>query len=304
MGAAEKSLTEAGFALSRSCVSRASCFDYVARKDAVLVFVKVQSDLAGFSVNDARELRTIAEAVSGTPLLISETTRDRYLEDDTVYSRYSVLAITPKTLESIVLNRVNPMIHAGPGGYCVEIDAEAIRHRRLELGLSIGEMADMIGTSRRTVYGYERGMAKASVSATYKLMWTLGIPIAKPINVLDYTDHESSCAIARAIVRNKLLRRIFRRLSRCRLTAVKKAPFDFLVVVPEGQLRIIGGIVGKEEPTLRRRVDEIVSVSDVVRGHPVLIMDERRPLDQVISCVLGKELSKIRKAEDLITRTE
>jgi putative transcriptional regulator len=301
---AEKSLKQAGFALSQPCISRASCFDYVARKGTVLLFVKVQRDLAGFSTSDAQELRLIAESVSGTSLLVSEKTRDRFLEDDTVYSRYNVLAITPKTLESAVLNRMNPMIHAGPGGYCVEVDAEAIRRRRIELGLSIGEIAEMIGTSRRTVYGYERGMAKASVSATYNLIRTLGIPVARTINILEDTHRRGSCRFMRALVRNKLLRRIFRKLSQCRVTAVKKAPFDFLVVVPEGEMRIVGGIVDWEEPTLSKRVDEIVSVSDIMRGHPVLIMDERRPLDQVIPCILGEEISKIRKAEDLIARAQ
>ena len=301
---AEKSLKEAGFVMSQLCIARASCFDYVARKDGVLVFVKVQSDIAGFSSNDANELRLIAESVLGVPLLVSKRTRDRFLEDDTVYSRYNVLAITPRTFESVVLNRVNPMIHAGPGGYCVEIDAEAIKRRRLELGLSIGGMAEMIGTSRRTVYGYERGMAKASVSATYNLMWTLGIPIAKSINVFEDIHQQRSCVFVKALVRSKLLKRIFRKLSRYRVTTVKKAPFDFLVVVPEGGMRIVGGIVNKEEPDLSRRIDEIVSVSEIMRGHPVLIMDERRPLDQVIPCILGEEISKIRKAEDLIARAQ
>ena len=50
------------------------------------------------------------------------------------------------------------------------------------MGLSIGKFAEIIGVSRRTVYGYERGIARASVNSAYKLAETLGVA-AKPINV-------------------------------------------------------------------------------------------------------------------------
>lgn len=302
---AEAILREAGFAVSERCCSRPSCFDFAARKSKSLIFVKVQSDIDNLSPSDSLELKVISKCVSAASLLISEKTREKPLEDDTVYSRYNVLAVTSKTFENIVLRGIYPLIQAGPGGYYVEIDSEAIKRRRQELGLSVGEVAEMIGTSRRTLYGYERGMAKASVTAAYNMIWILGVPVAKPINVFEESRNQRKCfltAAKRVIARNKLLQRIFRKLARCNITTVRKAPFDFVVNVPEEKMKIIGGVADDKERELNRRVDEILSVSKVVQAHPVLITEGQRPPNREISCICSKDLSKIKNPEDLVSK--
>ncbi len=302
--AAEAILKEGGFIVSQQCRSRPSCFDLAARKQESLIFIKIQSDIGCVSPFDSLELRIISEQVSAASLFISEKTREKPLEDDTVYSRYNVLAITPKTFENIVLKEVYPLIQAGPGGYYVEIDGEAIKKRRQELGLSVGEVAEKIGISRRTLYGYERGMAKASVTAAYNLLCTLGIPVARPVNIFEKPQSHRKHFIAKArqmFVRNKLMQRIFKKLSGCNFVAVKKAPFDFVVTVPEENMKIIGGVADNDkEAALNRRVAEILSLSKIVQAHPILVTEGREPpLDGEITCVNGEEISKIKRPEDL-----
>jgi putative transcriptional regulator len=301
--AAETILKEGGFTVSQRCCSRPSCFDVAARKSESLIFIKVQRDIGCVSPYDSLELRIIAEHVSAASLFISEKTREKPLEDDTVYSRYNVLAITPKTFENIVLRGIHPLIQAGPGGYYVEIDGEAIKKRRQELGLSVGEVAEKIGISRRTLYGYERGMAKASVTAAYNLLCTLGVPVAKPVNIFETSRSPRKPFMTKArqmFTQNKLLQRIFKKLASYNIVAVKKAPFDFVVTVPEENMKIIGGVADKDEATLNRRVEEILSLSKVVQAHPVIVTDGQKPLlDKDIPCVNGDEISKIKSPEDL-----
>lgn len=296
-------LKEAGFTVSQRCCSRPSCFDFAARKNETLVFIKIHPDIGNISPMDPLELTVMSERVSASSLLISEKVREKPLEDDTVYSRYNVLAVTKKTFENIVLRKIYPLIQAGPGGYYVEIDAEAIKRRRQELGLSIGELAQMMGTSRRTVYGYERGMAKASVSAAYNLICILGIPVAKPMNLFNESKNQPKCFLTtakRAITKNKLLQKIFKKLAHYNVTAFKKAPFDFIINVQEGKMKIIGGVANNKERELDRRVNEILSISSVVQAHPILITEGRKPLNKDILCIHCEELSKIRDPEDLI----
>lgn len=296
-------LKEAGFTVSERCCARPSCFDFVARRDGTVVLVKVQTDIDSLSAGDSSELRLIAESVSAASLLIGERTREKPLEDDTVYSRYAVLVITPKTFENIVIHKAYPLIHAGPGGYYVEIFSEVVKRRRLELGLSTGEIAEMIGTSRRTLYGYERGMAKASVTAAYNLIYTLGIPVARPINVFEKPDTQGKRILATAksaLSRCGFLQKIFRRFARCDITTVKRAPFDFVITVPEEELRIIGGVAGEEERELDRRVEEILSISRVVEAYPILVTDDREVSQKDISCICREELSKIKNPAELI----
>jgi putative transcriptional regulator len=300
----EALLKEAGFTVSQMCCSRPSCFDFAARKNDNLIFIKVQSNIDNLLPNDSVELNRISGTISAASLLISEKTRERPLEDDTVYSRYNVLAVTPKTFENIMIRKSYPLIQAGPGGYYVEIDGGAVKRRRQELGLSAGEAAEMIGISRRTLYGYEQGMAKASVTTAYNLICILGIPVAKPVNVFENHKTQRKChflvTTRRVIAKHKFLMRLFRKSDRYGFTTVKKAPFDFVITVPEDRMRIIGGVAGNKELKLDRRVDEILSVSRVVQAHPLLITEDKKPSNKDISCIHSEELSKITSPEDLI----
>jgi putative transcriptional regulator len=302
--AAETTLKDAGFTVSQICCSRPSCFDFAARKNHNLIFIKVQSDIDNLSPHDSEELEDITESVSAASLLISEKTRDKPLEDDTVYSRYSISAVTQKTLENIMLRKIPPLIQAGPGGYYVEIDCEAIKRRRQELRLSVGELAKMVGISRRTLYGYERGMGKASVAATYNLIYTLGVPVAKSVNILEKTRTRRKCELLatakRVISSNSLINRLFRKFSKHNVTTVERAPFDFIIAFPEEKARIIGGVTAKEEPELDRRIDEILSLSKLVDAHPIFITDGAQLTNRSIPCFRSEEIAKIKQPEDLI----
>lgn len=301
---AEAILKEAGFVVSQTCLSRPSCFDFAARKEKKLIFIKIQPDIGTVALNDAEELREIARNFSAACLLIGKAARERPLEDDTTYKRYSVLAVTSKTLENVVLHKVQPLIQASPGGYYVEIDGEALKQRRQELGLSVGEVADMVGISRRTIYGYEQSLAKASVSAAYSLVWALGIPVARPVDIFQQSGaHSKYCLLTtakRVFAKNKFLNRIFRKFAPLHITTVRKAPFDFVLSVPEEKVRIIGGVTNEKESELNTRVDEIVSVSRVVKAHPILITEGQGLSRKNIRCISCNEFSRIKDPGDLI----
>jgi putative transcriptional regulator len=302
--AAESTLREAGYVVSELCRSRPSCFDLVARKDESIIFIRVQPDIGSLSTNDSTELKAISESFSAPCLLIGEEAREKPLQDDTVYTRHDVLAITPRTFDNVVLHGIRPLIQANPGGYYVEIDGESLKRRRQELGLSAGEVAEMVSTSRRTIYGYERGMAKASVTGAYNLIWALGIPVAKSVNILEKPENQrKSCVLTTAklmLARNRILRKILRRCVRYHITAVKRAPFDFVISVPEEKMRIIGGIANRKELELDRRVDEILSVSRVTQARPILITEGQQQPEKDILCISSEDVSRIKNPEDLI----
>jgi putative transcriptional regulator len=296
-------LKEAGFQVSQICCSRPSCFDFAAKKDNKTALIKTHSDIDTFSPQDSNELKIIANHISAASLIISQKTHDKPLEDDTVYSRHSIFVVTEKTIKNIALQTANPLVYAGPGGYFVEIDGALVEKRRKELGLSVGKLAEMISVSRRTLYGYERGMAKASVTSAYNLEKTLGIPVVKPINVLEKTRKQRLCLLVKAthaIAGQPLLNKIFRKFAFCDISPVQKAPFDFIMNVPNEKYVIVGSIAMKGERHLSKRMEEILSVCRVVHAHPVLITEKRKPFSKDISCVCMDELSAMRTPEDLI----
>jgi putative transcriptional regulator len=297
-------LKEADFQISQICCSRQSCFDFAARKNDTSVLVKVNSDVDTFSPHSARELKVIADRVSAASLLISQQTHGKLLEDDTVYSRNGIFVVTEKTIRNIALRTANPLIYAGPGGYSVEVDGELVERRRKELGLSIGKLAVMIGVSRRTLYGYERGMAKASVKSAYKLAETLGVPVAKPINVLERTRKQRQCLLMKAhhaFIRKVLLQKVLRKFAFCDISPVYRAPFDFIMNLPEGKRVIVGGVAARDERNLDRRLEEIISVCTVIHAHPVLVTEKPMFSGKAVSCICMDELSAMHTSEDLVT---
>jgi putative transcriptional regulator len=296
-------LKEAGFQVSQICCSRPSCFDFVTRKEDTTILVKVNSDVDTFSVQSARELKVIAGRVSAASLLISQQTHGKPLEDDTVYSRNGIFVVTEKTVRNIALQTAHPLIYAGPGGYSVEVDGELVEKRRKELGLSIGKLAVMIGVSRRTLYGYERGMAKASVKSAYKLAETLGVPVAKPINVLKSTRKQRQCLLIKArhaFIRKVLLQKVLRKFAFCDISPVYRAPFDFIMNVSHDTGVIVGGVAVSGERNIDKRTEEIKSVCNVIHAHPVLITEKPKVSSKNVSCICMDELSAMRTPEDLV----
>jgi len=298
-------LREAGFAVSQSCHSRASCFDFAARRNRDLLFVKVLLDLGSFSPSDSYDLRTVSESFSAASLVVAEETHERTLEEDTVYTRNGVRAVSPRTFENSLLRNTPPLVQASPGGYYVEIDGEALKRRMQELGLSAGDVAELAGTSRRTIYGYERGMAKASVTAAYNLICNLGVPVARPIDLLEKTTAQHRMCYVfitakRVFARNRFVRRICKKFSRHHITTVKSAPFDFVIDVPEDRSRIVGAVTDDREPELEARVDEILSVSEITLAYPVLITNRHHVPDRNITCMSNAEIAKISDAKELV----
>jgi putative transcriptional regulator len=301
----ESVLKTAGFQISEKCCARPSCFCLVARKDANLAFIKVPTDLGNISRRDASELKTISLWFAATPLFIGDKTREKPLEDDTIYSRYDIYAVTPKTLEDVVSRGMQPLVEAGPGGYFVQLDGEIVRKRRQKLGLSVGKLAELLGISRRTLYGYERGMAKASVLVAYNLEWVLGIPVVKPIDIFDSVPSSAGflATAKRVIVRNRFLQTVLKRLNQCHFNVAPtmKAPFDFIAQCQESQLNILGGVACGEERNLDQRAKEILSICEVVKAQAVFVTDGKLVPDNIPS-IRSQELNEMKYPKDLITK--
>jgi len=302
----ESILEKAGFQLSKRCTSRPSCFDLAVQKGEKLAFIKVYANIGNVFAKDASELQTISECFSATPLIIGEKTRRKPLEDDTVYSRYNIYAITPKTLEDVVLREMRPLVEAGPGGYYIKLNGDLIRERRQQLGLSVGKMAEMMGISRRTLYGYEMGMAKASVSAAYKVEWVLGIPVVQFIDVFQSTPQgEGFFATAkRIIVKYRFLQTVLRKFAQFnfRVAQTDRAPFDFIAQCSEKGLKIVGGVADKKERNVDPRTEEILSVSKIINAQPVFITDGEKIPNNSIPLIHHENLVKMRGLEDFIAQ--
>jgi putative transcriptional regulator len=304
LGKVQSLFKAAHFHLSQNLTTKPCCLDFAARRQSKLVFIKVKPNIGYISEDDAYGLATLSEAFNATSLLISEKTRTKPLEDDTLYTRYGVGAITIRTLEDALVHGHGPLIEAGPGGYYVELDGEAIQNVRLKKGLSIGKTAELLGVSRRTLYGYEKGMTKASVSTTYKLTRMLGIPVAKPIN-LDQPLTKTKGFIAaakRILTESRIIQLIINKFHQLNFTVfqLKRAPFDFIAENKNTRTTLIGSIAHEKDEHFTIKIEDIASLSKIIGAQPILITENDNLAVDRIPLINHKDFEHIKCCEDLM----
>jgi putative transcriptional regulator len=180
-------LEDAGFTVSDRCAVRPKSFDVVARRDRDLVFVKILGNIDAFDRATGVAMRRLGEFLKGTPLVIGLRTRDKELDPGVMYLRHGVPVLSPDTAYNLFVERVEPLIYAAPGGLYVSIDGDVLKDEREDRGWSLGQLANELGVSRRTVSKYEDGM-DASIDVAQQLEELFGGDLTNPLDVFDGAD--------------------------------------------------------------------------------------------------------------------
>jgi len=296
-------LKKAGYEVSKF-TPRRSCFDIVAVKKKKLLLIKVIKDLKKIQRVHSSDLLVVSEAFSATPLFIGVKSGETTLNDDTLYERYNIRAFSFRTLEDVISKNTNPLVVAGPGGYYVNVDGERLKKRRQELGLSIGKLAEMVSVSRGTIYSYEKGATKATVSIAYRLEKALGAPVIRPVDPL----HRPSRTSARnrfpldITKMNPYLRRIYKKLTRlnCTIAPIRRAPFDFIIRRSTKEICIIG-FFSKIKNKENRRVSEFLSFSKTVNTRSLIVTKARCRLELAAPKISIRDLERVNDLEELLS---
>jgi putative transcriptional regulator len=239
----ENTLIEGGFIVSERCLKDKICFNLAARKGLQLLLVKCVENLLAIRKHAVSELKLISHHLIASPIIIAMNNSGGRMGDDAIYTRHGVSAITNKTLFDAITNNRFPIVEAKPGGFYVQLDGESIRTNRRMLNLSMGDLAKLVGVSRGTIYGYEKGLIKASVEIALKLETTLGIPLVQPINVFKNLQLDDKFHKISFNSKNDVVKKVASKLHSFGFTTnvTPHAPFDFIASSSENN-RIIGTI--------------------------------------------------------------
>jgi putative transcriptional regulator len=161
-------LAKTGFFLSEPHGERGLCFDFVARRDNLLLIVKVLQNVDALSKATAEELRNIARSLRGSPVVLGDRTGTGVLEGGVIYSRFDVPILSRKTFLDFFQEGVPPFIYSAPGGLYVKLDTETLRQVRDQAQMSLGTLAEIAGVSRRTIQMYLEGMSASIDVAAMK----------------------------------------------------------------------------------------------------------------------------------------
>lgn len=166
-------------------LSRRSIDVVVKLGDGRIAFLKVTDDTGNLSKYDVQELRDIASTLNAGALIVANYMNNREIVDDVAYELHGVKVVNVNTLEGVFSGETQIYVYQSGDTFKVRIDGETLRRRRLEEGLSLGDVAYRIGVTRRTVYEYERGYIEPSLDKAEKLVQLLGEEILVPVDLFE-----------------------------------------------------------------------------------------------------------------------
>jgi putative transcriptional regulator len=168
-----------------------SCFDMMARRELILLLLKVLINVDGFTSQQAQEIKRLARTFLASPLIVGFKSKTEPLEEDVVYERHGIPVVAPETLRNMVVDEVYPEVLAGRGGYYVNINGEILKEVRERENLSLKDLADIAHVSRETIYKYEHGMVRAYPETAMLLENILNIKITLDIDLFKTPEPES-----------------------------------------------------------------------------------------------------------------
>jgi len=295
--ATREALAKTGFFLSRPHGERGLSFDFVARRDDTLLIVKVFQNVDALSKETAHELKTIARALQGSPLVVGERSGTGSLEDGVIYSRFGVPILCRSTLLDFLEEGVPPFLFSAPGGLYVRLDATALRRLRDERGLSLGAFAEMAGVSRRTIQMYLEGMA-ATLDVAMRLEDNLGESLALPVDPFAFADVALGESPAPRL--EGFERELFLRLQRLGFDVLPTARSPFDALSKRDATTFLTG-VGGAGSALDKKADIVSNISRVVEKDSVMFVVRRSVRRSIrgVPVIAREELRRAKDSDDV-----
>ncbi len=295
-------LRSAGFSVSDPCTIRLPGFDLVARRDDTLLIIKALANIDGLSEEVGKELRALAYLLKATPLLIGEKNGVNNLEDDVVYFRFGIQAVTLLTLVDHVVEKTPVDAYAAPGGLYVNLDKEKIRRLRQERNISLGAFARHVHVSRRTVRMYEDGMS-ARIDIAIRIEELFEQPVTTPIDLLKPLLVETERLPSYKNDHMKEFQReVFSKLQQVgyKIIPMDRCPFEALSKEKE---KILLTCVQEYNKKLEDKAHLMSSISKITEKHAVVFTNKDINKKNVkgTPIIMRKDLKKIRDPEDVFT---
>ena len=154
------------------------CFDIAAKRES-LYLLKVLMNIDGLTQGQASSLRTISYFISANPFVISTRNNRESLSDDTVYERFDIPVLTPKSFDEMLVGELVAE-HSAKGRHTLEINTFTLRERRQEMKYTLEQLADQAGISKKALYEIENKRVNPTKGTVRKLEALLSITLTMP----------------------------------------------------------------------------------------------------------------------------
>ncbi len=246
------------------------CVDLVARLGDEIYVVRVLSNVDALREESVREFVRLAAVLGGTPIIIGERTKRGVLEDGIVYRRYGVSVVTVSTLRSIIEGNL-PVYEEFKGKRVVYFDPSALRSAREALGLSQNDLAREVGTTKDSIYRYERGFP-ASEKTARRIARVLGKEIFAGVDI----SYRGKVAASE-------------------LVEFRRAPWDLFVAVKRSVA------ITRARGILRRKIEVLKRGKDVVHDYYAVLTTSGERIPDVPT-ITEEDLLEVKRPEDIVRK--
>lgn len=283
-----------------------SCFDMVARKEFLLLLMKVLINVDGFTGEQAEEIKKLSSIFMASPIIVGLKSKNELLEEDVVYERHGIPVIALETLRSMVVEEIYPEIFADRGGYFVRMDGNVIKDAREQKNLSLKDLADLAHVSRETIYKYEHGMVRAFPETAMILESILNMRITLSVDLFKVPEPETTQQPKKGKTENeprKLVDLGFGVIptSRTPFDALAKPEAELLRDIQKNQGPLITNLEkNRNQNVLKKMAVNVRDLSGVTGTDAVFIMEGKKKL----TCIEGIPVVHNWEMEEMETSKE
>ena len=259
----------AGFEVSERFSLRPRSFDLIARKNGIMLVIKVVSHIDSVSDDVASDLEIIARHLRGIPLIVGERARDAELERGAVYIRYGIYAFNIGTLYDYFVDKIPPLVYASPGGLYVSINGDALHEMRERRGMSLGDLGHLLGVSRRTISKYESGMG-TTLDVAIRIEEVFNAGVVESIDILIHEPQKDKEHTGKRGLQKPPIPLGFLEELGMKLHMLRGAPFQALVTFDEHTIFTSFGTAQK----VVKRAALIGNLSKIAKKHAMCVITD------------------------------
>ncbi len=157
----------------------------VSLKDGRKALIKVTADAADIPKSEIAELSNLSASMGAAPLIVAKTRHGEELLPGVAYDKSGVNLVSPDTIEGVLSGKDPVYIYESRESFRVKIDPARMREKRINSGLSLGDLALYMKTSRKAVYEYEKGKMDPSIEKAQILIKILGDDIVREYDIFE-----------------------------------------------------------------------------------------------------------------------
>lgn len=187
-----------------------------------LALIRVVEDTSELNHKGFRDLLAGSAVLGVSTLVVSEKIDNEKIEPGIVFEKHGVRVVNLETFRAY-LSGEKISVYEWRGSFYIKIDGRRLRELRERAGMSIGDLAERLRVSRKTVYEYERGEMDPDIDHGELLVDFFGEEIAGSLDLFSpggfVIDREKTIKRLSMISSNE--DRVVRRINRAGVTAVK-----------------------------------------------------------------------------------